>query len=186
MSIVAAMMFPDSGLVIYADKRVVKRYGGSTETTDDFVKIHYITETTVCGITGFGQWGISLIRTLQLSGESLASKLIEIIENYSHPTHDLVSQSTVTFGGIYDNGKPFLWTRQTDTGVITLDQNEMSYSLAMSPEDLSDECSKYMLDEMYASSNPHLTLQKTILYASERRHEYISPTYDCIVVPYKS
>jgi hypothetical protein len=180
MSIVIAMVFSDA-VVIYADKRAVVKTGNQTFTHDNFLKVHKINGNIICGITGFGEWGLSLIDKLSRENQVLASKVIESVESYHHPAFMV---STVTLAGTYDDGKPFLWIYNT-SGKSELKREIFSYSIATDPEQLQRDCCLYFEKECKQNPNIVSVFPSVIKLASERNPKNISSEYDRIILPFK-
>ena len=184
MSIVVAMMFPNGGVIMYGDKRSVTTFGNRIVTRDDYQKIHMLSETVICGITGSGEWCMALVARLSAAHLSNASEMIHFVKSFPFPSFLNDFGSTITLGGIYDNGKPFLWT-YTTAGSMTFEQDQISYSVATNPESLTKKCGKYLEEEFDKSKNPNLTLQKLVKFAATLNSQYISEEYDCAVVKYR-
>lgn len=122
MSIVATMIFPNGGAVMYGDKRAVTNFGSREITTDTYLKVHRICPGIICGITGHGEWGLALISKLKQSADSDASEMIGTIKAF-HEKFNPSVPSTVTLAGIYIDNRPFLWTYRTASGDTTFEQN---------------------------------------------------------------
>ena len=184
MSIVVAMMFPNGGVVMYADKRSVTRFGDRTVVSNDFIKIHRISETVVCGITGWAEWGLLLIKRLKAANLNYPSDIIEYVKSFSASSLNANLSSTVTLGGIYDNGKPFLWTYRGN-GIITFEQEGVRYSIATDPEILGEACERYFKMQLQNTGNIHQALQNVIKYAAAKNPENISQEYDKEIIRLK-
>ena len=183
MSIVVAMMFPDAGVVIYGDKRAVRRFGVNTVITDDYLKIHNITPTIICGITGHGEWGLLLISKIKESGITDAKKIIEFVKKFIESVPPDF-HSTFTLGGIYSDRRSFLATFRT-LGGTTFAQDNISYTIATNPEELGDICENYLIKRFTETNNAHQTLQEVVKFASMQNPETISSEFDVLTVPFK-
>lgn len=181
MSIVATMMFPNGGVVMYGDKRAVKKINNEIIIMNDFVKIHKVTEKIGCGITGHAEWGLFLLKKLTDLDFQTIESMIEYIKSF--PTSEFIG-STVTIAGIYDNEKPFIWTYRS-TGETSFDQDYISYSVATEPQELGESCGKFLEKKFEETNDPHRTLQDVIKFASLQNPHYISDLYDFVVIPFK-
>lgn len=184
MSIVAAMIFPNGGVIMYGDKRAVTNFGDRSVTSDNYLKVHKISDVMICGITGHGEWGLSLVSGLKETKATDAKCTIEAIKLFVHDCAPNFS-STITLGGIYNDGRPFLWTYRTENGLTTFEQDEIGFSIATSPEDLGGSCEEYLLKTFSETKNPRTTLQKVIEYASLQNPAYISPEHDIEIIKFK-
>jgi hypothetical protein len=184
MSIIATMMFPNVGVIMYGDKRGVTHFHDKTATTDRYVKVHRIKKSATCGITGYAEWGMSLIDRLISTNFNSVANMIEFIKSYPYPVFNEAFHSTVTLAGIYDDNRPFIFTYKT-SGDITFNQEGINYSIATNPLELGDSCGEHLKEEFGKTLNPHSSLISVIKFASIRNPGNISECYDVIVIPYK-
>ena len=152
MSIVVGMMFPNGGVVMYADKRSVTDFGDRTVTSDNYQKVHMISETIICGITGWAEWCLALVTSLISLRLNNASEMIGFVQSFPFPSFYDDFGSTITLGGIYDDGRPFLWT-YTTSGATTFQQDDIGYSVATNPESLGAICGEYLQIEFRLKSD---------------------------------
>jgi hypothetical protein len=184
MSIVAAMIFPNSGVIMYGDKRAVTNFGSRSVISDNYVKVHKLSHFMICGITGHGEWGLSLVTELKKSNLTNATGTIKAIQEFAdhfQPHTD----STITLGGIYNDGRPFLWTYRTEDGSVSFEQEAIGYSIATHPKDLGNSCQKFLIKTFAETKNPRTTLQKVIEYAAIQNPTYISAEFDVEFIQFK-
>jgi hypothetical protein len=181
MSIVVSMLVPKSGFFIYADKRVVV----SAHTwVDTFVKVHAINKELAAGITGHAGWGLPLINRLKNSPDQTPSKLIQMIVTAGYDMEYYKINSTITLGGLYDNGKPFLFM-YASTGKQLLKRSGIISKVATDPLSLKDQCSTYLAEQLQKTGRIDLSIINTIAYASELRPNLISSDYDKVEIFYR-
>ena len=184
MSIVATMMFPNGGVLMYGDKRAVTNINNSITIADNYVKVHKVNEKIACGITGYGEWGLLIVDKLKNSHFNNIAAMFEYVKLFPYPLTDEILGSTITLAGVYDDERPFLWTYRT-SGETTFVQDDINYSVATNPLELGNACSTYLVKRFQETSNPHETLQSVIKFASKQSPYYISDSYDMVVIPFK-
>jgi hypothetical protein len=174
------MLVPESGFFIYADKRVVV---SENRWVDTFVKVRAINKELAAGITGHAGWGLPLINRLKNSPDQTPSKLIQMIVTADYDVHYFKDESTITLGGLYDNGKPFLFT-YASTGEQLFKRKGIMSNVATDPLSLADQCSPYLNEELQKTGRIDLSIINTIAYASKLRPGLISSDYDKIEIFY--
>jgi hypothetical protein len=176
MSIIIALVIPLQGFLIYGDKRAQHT---SRETVDNYVKVHRIGNKVACGITGHAEWGMLVISKLRNSIEIRPSQMIEIIKNVQVNSY---VPSTITLGGIYDDGKPFLFTYRSSDKKYTFFQNDLHYSIASPDDKVADRCTSFFKTNIVMKKNIHMVFGETIRLGSELS-DTISKTFDHIFIP---
>jgi hypothetical protein len=184
MSIVIASLEANSGVRIFADRKIVHSdSSGRIYATDEIKKVYLISDsdTIACGFTGDAQWGITLAAKLINSGISRGSELIKLIKRHPKPEHE---ESTFTLIGLYDNGLPFIFGYKT-LGKPSFILNETAYCFATSPEEYLKNCSDYFSSQKKLGNDLAKCSINTIKFASQQNPDFISETHDSIEILYK-
>jgi len=183
MSIIVAIVIPNNGFLIYGDR---KRLNMKTRIRiEDIRKVYNITNTTAIGLTGHSEWCISVKDYLISLGNIKPSEMISIIKEFS--LKKLAADSTITLGGIYDDGKLFTFTYKTTPPTAEFFQSEKNaqLSVASNPQIFVDQFSAFFKNELMVGIEANQAIINTIKFASEISPETISSEFDFIGIPYE-
>jgi len=181
MSIVIAILEPEKGITLYADRKwVLSGPKGKIYAEGEVEKLHHITPTIACGYTGSKDWCEALTAVLSQSAKHRASELIELIKTY--PYNGKVEGSTYILAGIYDNDRPFLFGYKS-SGEFTLVQDQEADVFATSPTEYLHNCQEFFYQDLDLHNDLDLASIHTIEFAATQNPTYIGSNYNSIKIP---